>query len=104
MLGADFCSPYEVLAGHSCEEEEDVQSELLRLDDPVVQASNPFWEDRTRARAFAVLRCRVERVPRAFEYCHRVLGEICSEFYPLRFVPSSFEVLCRVFSQPADIC
>ena len=68
-----------------------------------MQASNPFSEDGTRARAFAVLRRRVERVPQAFEYYHRVLGGIFSEFYLLRSVPSSFEVLCRVLSQPAEL-
>src|SRR4051812_43373548 len=80
-----------------------MQSELSQLDDPGVQASNPFCVVRARARAFALLRLRVERVPRALEYCHRVLGGIFSEFYPLRSVPSSFEMLCRVFSQPAEL-
>ena len=98
-----FPLPCEVLAGRSHKEEEAVQSELSRLDDPDVQASNPFWVDRARARAFAVLRLWVERVPRALEYCHRVLGRIFSEFYPLRSVPSSFEVICCVFSQPAEL-
>ena len=59
--------------------------------------------DRACARAFAVLRLRVERVPQALEYFHRVLGGIFSEFYPLRSVPSSFETLCRVFSQPTEL-
>src|SRR4051812_450311 len=59
--------------------------------------------DRARARAFTVLRLRVERVPRALEYCCRVLGGIFSKFYPLRSVPTSLETLCRVFSQPAEL-
>ena len=54
---------YEVLTRRSREEVEAVQSKLLRLDDPVVQANNAFWMDRARARVFAVLRLRVERVP-----------------------------------------
>jgi len=45
-----FALPCEVLAGRSREEEEAVQSELSRLDDPVVQATNAFWMDRTRTR------------------------------------------------------
>src|SRR3954471_12701302 len=98
-----FALPCEVLAGRSREEEEVMQSELSRLDDPDVQASNPFWVDRARARAFYVLQLRVERVPRALEYCHKVLCGIFSEFYPLWSVPSSFEVLCRVFSRPAEL-
>ena len=92
-----------MLAGRSRDEEEVVQLELLRLDDPVVHASNPFWMDRARARAFAVLRLRVERVPQALQYCCRVLGGIFSEFYPLRSVPSSLETLCRAFSQPTEL-
>ena len=32
-----------------------------------------------------------------------MLGGIFSEFYPLRSVPSSFEMLCHVFSQPAEL-
>ena len=98
-----FALPCEVLAGRSRDEEEAVQSELLRLDDPVVQANNLFWMDRVCARVFVVLRLRVEGVPRALEYCCRVLGGIFSEFYPLNPVPSSLERLCRVFSQPAEL-
>ena len=95
-----FC---EVLVGRSRDEEKAVQSELSRLDDLSVQANNPFWEDGAHARAFAVLRLRAERVPAALQYCHRVLGGIYSEFYPLQVVPSSFETLCRMFSQPAKL-
>src|ERR1041385_7760964 len=91
------------LAGRSREEEEAVQSDLLRLEDPVVQTNNPFWMDRACARVFAVLRMRVERVPRALEYCRGVFGRIFAEFYPLDHVPSSLEKLCRMFSQPADL-
>ena len=80
-----------------------MQSELSRLDDPGVQATNPFWADRARARAFAVLRLRVERVPAALQYCHWVLGGIFSDFYPLQVVPSSMETLCRMFSQPEEL-
>ena len=94
---------FEVLAGRSRDEEKDIQSKLSRLDDPDVQAKNPFWADGARARAFVVLHLRVERVPAALRYCHRVLGGIHSEFYPLQVVPSSFEALCRVFSQPAEL-
>ena len=93
----------EVLAGRSRDEEEAVQSELLRLDDPVMQANNPFWMDRARARVFVVFWLRVERVPRALEYCGRVLGGIFSEFYPLKPAPSSLERLFHVFSQPAEL-
>ena len=42
-------------------------------------------------------------MPAALRYCQRVLGGIQSEFYPLQVVPSSFEMLCRVFSQPAEL-
>ena len=94
----------EVLAGRSRDEERVVQSELSRLDDLDVQANNPFWADGARARAFVVLRLRVERVPAALRYSQRVLGGIHSEFYPLQVVPSSFETFCRVFSQPAELC
>ena len=45
----------EVLAGRSRNEEEAIQSELSRLDDLDVHASNPFWADRARAPAFVVL-------------------------------------------------
>ena len=76
---------------------------MSRLDDPRVQASNPFWADGARARAFALLRLRVERVSDALKYCQRVLGGIHAEFYPLEVVTSSFERLCRVFSQPAEL-
>ena len=92
-----------MLAGRTRDEERAVQSEMSRLDDPSVQASNPFWADGARARAFALLRRRVERVPEALSYCQRVLGGIHAEFYPLEVVPSSLERLCRVFSQPAEL-
>ena len=69
-----------MLAGLSREEEEAVQSELLRLEDPVMQANSPFWMDMARARVFAVLRMRVERVPWALEYCRGVFGRIFPEF------------------------
>ena len=52
---------------------------------------------------FAVLRLRVSRVPKAMEYCCKVLGSIFSEFYPLDPVPSSLEKLCRVFSHPLEL-
>src|SRR4051812_50076286 len=77
---------------------------MSRLDDLDVQANNPFWADGARARPFALLLLRVERVSAALRYCQRVLGGIQSEFYPLQVVPSSFETLCRVFSQPAELC
>ena len=80
-----------------------MQSEVSRLDDPEVRASNPFWSDGARARAFALLRLRVERVPAALKYCQGVLGGIHAQFYPLAVVPSSLEVLCRFFSQPAEL-
>lgn len=80
-----------------------MQWELSRLDDPTVQAENPFWWDRAQARLFAVLRLRVGRVPRALEYCYKVLGGIFSEFYPLDPVPCSLEKLCRVFSMSASL-
>ena len=92
-----------MLAGQSRDEEMAVQSEMSWMDDPRVQASNPFWADGARARAFALLRLRVERVPAALKYCQRVLGGFHAEFYPLQVVPSSFEKLCRVFSQPAEL-
>ena len=92
-----------MLAGRSRDEERAVQSEMSRLDDPRVQASNPFWADGAHARAFALLRLRVERVPAALKYYQRVLGGIHTEFYPLQVVPSSFETLCRVFSQPTGL-
>ena len=80
-----------------------MQSELLRLDDLVMQANNPFWMDRSRARVFAIFRRRVERVPQTLGYCCWVLGGIFFEFYPLIPVPSSLERLCLVFSQPAEL-
>jgi len=80
-----------------------VQSEMSRLDDPEVRASNPFWEDGARARSFALLRLRVERVPVALEYCRRVLGGIHAQFYPLEVVPSKLEMLCRFFAQPSEL-
>src|SRR3954467_10483750 len=76
---------------------------MSRLDDPEVQARNPFWADGARARAFALLRIRVERVLAALRYCYRVLGRIHTQFYPLEVVPSNLEVLCRFFSQPAEL-
>src|SRR4051812_35247553 len=76
---------------------------MSRLDDLDVQANNPFWADGARARPFALLCLRVERVSAALRYCHRVLGGIHAEFYPLQVVPSSFETLCHVFSQPEDL-
>ena len=76
-----------MLAGRSRDEEAAVQSEVSRLDDPVVRANNPFWEDGARARSFALLRLRVERVLVALEYCRRVLGGIHAQFYPLATVP-----------------
>ena len=94
---------FEVLSGRSRDEEKAVQSELSRLDDPEVQASNPFSADGARAQAFAVLRLWAERVPAALWNCQQVLGGIHAEFYPLQVVPSSFETLCRVFSQPAEL-
>ena len=80
-----------------------MQSEMSRLDDPEVQASNPFWSDGARARAFALLRLRVEWVPAALKYCQRVLGGIHAQFYPLAVVPSKLEALCRFFSQPSEL-
>src|SRR3954463_3785573 len=93
----------EVLAGRSRDEEKAVQSEMSRLDELEVQASNPFWAYGARAWAFALLHLRVERVPAALRYCHRVLGGIHAEFYPLEVVPSTLEVLCCLFSQPAEL-
>ena len=87
-----------MLAGRSQDEEKAVQSEMSRLNDPEVQASNPFWSDGARTRAFALLRLRVERVPAALKYCQRVLGGIHAQFYPLAKVPSALETLCRFFS------
>ena len=92
-----------MLAGRSRDEERAVQSEMSRLNDPEVQSSNPFWADGARARAFALLRLRVERVPAALKYCQRVLGGIHADFFPLEVVPSSFEKLCHVFSQPEEL-
>ena len=80
-----------------------MQSEVSRLDDPVVRASNPFWADGARARSFALLRLHVERVPVALKYCQRVLGGIHAQFYPLAVVPSKLETLCRFFTQPAEL-
>ena len=95
-----FC---EVLAGRSREEEAAVQSEMSRLDDHAVWENNPFWADGARARSFALLRLRVERVPVALEYCRRVLGGIHAQFYPLAAVPSKLEALCRFFTQPSEL-
>ena len=39
-------------------------------------------------------------MPDALKYCQRVLGGIHAEFFPLEVVPTSFETLCHVFSQP----
>ena len=89
-----FC---EVLAGQSRDEEKAVQSEMSRLDDLVVQASNPFWADGARARAFALLHLRVERVPAAPQYCQRVLGGMHSEYYPLQVVPSPLRLSAIYF-------
>ena len=80
-----------------------MQSEMSRLDDPEVQASNPFWSDGARARAFTLLRLRVERVLGALKYCQRVLGGIHAQFYSLAEVPSKLETLCRFFSQPSEL-
>src|SRR3954462_11390061 len=76
---------------------------MSRLDDPEVRANNPFWADGACARAFALLRRRVERVPAALKYCHRVLGGIHAQFYPLAVVPSRLEDLCRFFAQPSEL-
>src|SRR4051812_39955534 len=76
---------------------------MSRLDDPEVQASNPFWADGAHARAFSLLRLQVEWVPAALRFRQRVLGRINAEFYPLQVVPTSFETLCRVFSQPMEL-
>ena len=57
-----------------------MQLEVSRLDDPEVQASNPFWSDGARARALALIRLQVERVPAALKYCQRVLGGIHAWF------------------------
>ena len=92
-----------MLAGRSQDEEKAVQSELSRLDDLGVQPNNPFWGDGAHARAFVVLRLRVERVSAALRYCQRVLGGMHYEFYPLQVVPSLFYTLCRVFSRPAEL-
>src|ERR1043165_9174874 len=75
---------------------------MSHLDEPTGRANNPFWADGARARSFALLRLRVERVPAALKYCQRVLGGIHAQFYPLAVVPSSLEVLCHLFSQPAE--
>src|SRR3954463_6175449 len=76
---------------------------MSRLDDPEVRANNPFWSDGARARAFALLRLRVERVSAALKYCHRVLGGIHAQFYPLAVVPAKLEALYRFFSQPSEL-
>ena len=80
-----------------------MQSEMSRLDDPEVRASNPFWADGARARSFALLRLRVERVLAALRYCQRVLGGIHAQFYPLAVVPSGLEDLYRFFVQPSEL-
>src|SRR4051812_17595603 len=73
------------------------------LDDPEVQANNPFWSDGDRARAFALLRRRVERVPAALQYCRRVLGGIHAQLYPLAVVPFGLEDLRRFFVRPSKL-
>ena len=80
-----------------------MQSEMSRSDDPEVRANNPFWSDGARARVFALLRLRVERVPATLKYCQQVLGGIHAQFYPLEVVPSKLEALCRLFSQPSEL-
>ena len=80
-----------------------MQYEVSPLDVPAIQAENPLWMNRVEAQSFAVLRRRVNRVPRALEYCRNVFGRIFVEFYPLTAVPSSLEQLCRVFSQPVEL-
>ena len=80
-----------------------MQSEMSRLDDPEVRENNPFWADGARARSFALLRLRVERVSAALKYCQRVLGGIHAQFYPLEVVPSKLETLCRFFTQPSEL-
>ena len=68
------------MGGRVHEEAGVVQSEMSRLEDPVLQAENPLWMDRSEARRFVVLRRRVNRVPQALEYFRDVFGRIFAEF------------------------
>ena len=80
-----------------------MQSEMSCLDDPAVRANNLFWADGARARSFALLCLRVERVPAELKYCQRVLGGIHAQFYPLAVVPSKLEALSRFFTRPSEL-
>ena len=62
-----FAASSEVVGGRVHEEAGAVQSEMSQLEDPVVQAENPLWMDRSKAQSFVVLWRHVKRVPQALK-------------------------------------
>ena len=71
------------MSGNGRREAEVIQAEMSRLEDPSVQAKNPFWAYGDKARIFALLRERIGQVPRAISFCKQVLRVVYGKLFPL---------------------
>ena len=80
-----------------------MRSELSRLRDPSIQSKNQLWADEDKARIFALLRERVEQVPKAIGFCERALRVVYGELFPLNEAPQKIEDLFTRFIHPKDV-
>ena len=76
---------------------------MSRLNDPSVQAKNPFWAYGDKTRTFALLRERADQVPRAIGFCERVLRVVYGELFPLNEAPRKLEDLFTCFIRPKEV-
>ena len=79
----DFDYYFAAFSNDHKEEAEIVRAELTSLGDPVVQARNPLWADRDKARVFGILRVRIGRVSSLVKSCGGVLRNIREAMFPL---------------------
>ena len=111
FLSASFCLVVMCLDGcfffavvvSGRREAEAIQAEMSHLEDPSVQAKNPFWAYGDKARTFALLRERADQVPRAIGLCERVLQVVYGELFPLNEAPRKLEDLFTRFIHPEDV-
>ena len=92
-----------VVSGNGRRETEVVQAELSHREDATVQSKNPLWEDIDKARVFAILRERAGQVPKAIEFCERVLRVVHNELFSLDEAPRKLEDLFMWFVQPENV-
>ena len=92
-----------VVSGKRRREAEAIQAEMSRLEDPSVQASNPFWVHGDKARTFALLREGANQVPRAVGFYERVVRVVYGEVFPLNEAPRKLEDPFTCFIHPEDV-